>query len=109
MGQPKEPRCKPELSVWTSGVDSDGQAFSQLVTVGDISKSGARLQSVSSVLIVGATMTLQDRGMKAEFTVVRVGSEQGRKQGEVGLQILPSQPDIRGAYTGNLPETREDG
>jgi hypothetical protein len=53
MGQRKEPRFKPELSVWTPGVDSDGQAFSSLVTVSDISKSGARLQSVSSVLLVG--------------------------------------------------------
>jgi len=45
--------------------------------------------------------------MKAEFTVVRVGTGQGRKQGEIGLQILPSQPDIWGAHISKLAATQE--
>ena len=87
--------------------NADGQVFSQLVTVHDVSQSGALLQDMRGVLLAGATVTLRYRGMKAEFTVVRVGTGQGRKQGEIGLQILPSQPDIWSVHISKLLATQE--
>jgi len=39
------------LAVRISGVDADGQVFSQLVTVHDVSQSGALLQGMRGVLL----------------------------------------------------------
>jgi hypothetical protein len=103
MEQRREPRIKPEMAVRASGVDADGQAFSQLVKVCDISSRGARLQGVRPGLLVGGTVILQYQGKKAEFKVIRVEAGKGRRQIEVGLQISPSQPDIWGAYSSRLP------
>jgi hypothetical protein len=109
MGQRKERRVTPDLSVRASGIDAAGQAFSQLARVRDISRSGARLQRVRSPLLVGGSITLQYREMKAEFRVVRVVTDPSDKQGEVGLQILPSQPDLWGVYISDLVATSENG
>jgi hypothetical protein len=105
MERRKESRVKTELAVRVSGFDADGQVFSQLVTVQDVSGGGARLQGVRRALLVGTAVTLQYHGMRAVFTVVRV--EQGSKQGEVGLQMLPSQPDIWSVHISKLRATQE--
>jgi hypothetical protein len=107
MEQRKEPRVKPEMAVRASGIDPDGKIFSQLVKVCDVSKGGARLQGVRHVMLVGGTVTLQYQGKKADFRVVRVGIEQGHRQAEVALQILPSQPDIWDVHTKDLTAALE--
>jgi len=82
-----------------------GKFSVSLVAIHDVSRGGARLQGVRSRLLVGTAVTLQYHGMKAAFKVVR--AEQGSKQGEVGLHMLPSQPDIWSVQISKLRATQE--
>ena len=94
MDRRREQRIKTTLAVRVSGVDANSKAFSKLAGVGDVSKTGARLEGLREHVLVGAVITLQYQGMKADFRAMWVRTEENSKRAEIGLRILESQPNI---------------
>jgi len=103
MERRREPRIKTTLAVRVSGVDANGKAFTKLAGVGDVSKTGARLHGLREQLLVGAVITLHYQGMKADFRVMWVKTEQSSKRAEIGLRIFQSQPNIWRSLLGENP------
>ncbi|HTS70438.1 MAG TPA: PilZ domain-containing protein [Terriglobia bacterium] len=94
MDRRRNPRVTALLPVRVWGVDAHSQPFMQLVRVKNISHGGAVVQGMRRRVRPGEILEVQSGAEKAQFRVVWVGSLGSRREGEIGIQSLPSEPDI---------------
>ena len=80
------------VRVW--GLDAHAFPFIQLARVKNISAGGAVLQGVQQMIRPGEILDVQFGEDKAQFRVVWVGKLGTDRQGEIGLECLPSEPYI---------------
>jgi hypothetical protein len=80
------------VRVW--GVDAFALPFMQLASVRNISGGGAVIQGIRRQLLPGETLEVQLGVSKAQFRVVWVGTPGTRREGEIGVESLPSEPSI---------------
>lgn len=66
---------------------SDGKPFNQKATTLDITHDGARLEGLPQ-LEVGEIVGLQYEQDKARYRVVWVGEVGGKREGQIGLQVV---------------------
>ena len=81
MGNRREPRIPLRMAVTVSGADGDGTRFVQTAYASDVSRSGARLEGVGTLIRIGAKINVKDKGKQAKFCVVWI------------REARPSQPD----------------
>jgi PilZ domain len=79
------------VRVW--GMDSDGRPFFQNANATNISSEGAMLLGISHLLKAGDVIGVQHENKKARFKVVWVVDGGVARKIEVGVQILPGQPN----------------
>ena len=94
MDRRRNPRVTVLLPVRLWGVDAHALPFTQLVTVKNLSASGVVVQGLHRQVNPGEILEVQAGDGKAQFRVVWVGRMGGRREGEAGLQSLPSEPPI---------------
>jgi hypothetical protein len=94
MDRRRHPRVAAELSVRVWGVDSFSQPFAQPARVKNISKSGMVVSGMTCTLCIGSVLEIKHEQEKAQFRVVWVGQTGTRRQGEVGLVKLASEPQL---------------
>lgn len=83
-----EKRLVIALSVRVYGMDHDGKAFNQKASTLDITMDGARLEGLPP-LVIGEIVGVQYGEDKARYKVVWMGELGGKREGQVGLQIIP--------------------
>jgi hypothetical protein len=86
------------VRVW--GVDAHSLPFTQLVTVKNLSASGVVVRGLRRQVNPGEFLEVQAGDGRAQFRVVWVGRLGSRREGEAGLQSLPSEPPIWGLNLG---------
>ena len=94
MDRRRNPRITVLLPVRMWGVDAHSLPFTQLVTVKNLSANGAVVRGLRRQGIPGEILEVQTGDGKAQFRVVWVGRMGSRREGEAGLQSLPSEPQI---------------
>ena len=94
MDRRRSPRVSAGLPVRIWGMDAYALPFTALGTVKDISHSGALVHGIRQQLKPGTILEVQLGGDKAQFRVAWAGKPGTRKQGQVGLESLPSEPYI---------------
>jgi hypothetical protein len=94
MDRRRSPRVAARLPVRIWGMDAHALPFMALVTVKDISQTGARVQGIRRPLKTGTILEVQLGEEKAQFRVAWVGKPGTRKEGQIGLESLPSEPCI---------------
>jgi hypothetical protein len=80
------------VRVW--GVDAYALPFMQLASVHNISGGGAVIQGICRQIRPGDTLEVQLGESKAQFRVVWVGKMGTRREGEIGIETLASEPCI---------------
>lgn len=100
MDRRRNPRVTVLLPVRVWGVDAHSLPFTQLVTVKNISANGAVVQGLCRRVNPGEFLEVQTGEGKAQFRVVWVGRRGGRREGEAGLESLPSEPQILNLHVG---------
>jgi hypothetical protein len=80
------------IRIW--GVDAKSQPFMQMAKVKNISAGGAVVQGLLRQVKPGETVHVQTGGGTAQFRVVWAGKTGLRRDGEIGIEALPSQPSI---------------
>ena len=94
MDRRRKPRVTAFLPVRVWGVDAHSLPFSHLARARNISGGGAVIQGLSRQIKSGEVLEVQTDVGKAQFRVIWVGRLGGRTDGEIGIQALPSEPDI---------------
>lgn len=94
MDRRRFPRVTAFLPVRVWGVDAHSLPFMQLARARNISGAGAVIQGLSRQIKAGEILEVQTDEGKAQFRVVWVGRTGSRSAGEIGIQSLPSEPDI---------------
>lgn len=94
MDRRRKPRVAAALPVRLWGVDAHRLPFIQLVTVKNISGSGAVVQGMGRRVRSGEILEMQYGQEKTQVRVVWVGRTGTPSEGEVGVQQLPSEPCI---------------
>lgn len=80
------------VRVW--GVDKNVLPFTQQARVKNISSNGAVIQGMQRQLLPGEFIHVQIGKDKAQFRVVWVGKNGTAREGEIGIQNLPTEPFI---------------
>lgn len=94
MDRRRNPRVTAFLPVRVWGVDAHSLPFLQQARVKNFSGGGAVIQGLCRQVKPGEILEVQSDEGKAQFRVVWVGKLGGRRDGEIGIQSLPSEPDI---------------
>ncbi|HWF91480.1 MAG TPA: PilZ domain-containing protein [Terriglobales bacterium] len=94
MDRRRNPRVGAFLPVRVWGVDSHWLPFMQLARVRNISAGGAVVQGMQHRVSEGTVLEVQYEDEKAQFRVIWVGNAEMHTKGEIGIQILPSEPMI---------------
>ena len=94
MDRRRNPRVMAHLPVRVWGMDAEGLPFMQLAGVRNISSSGALIQGMRRQVLPGEILEVQLGQEKAQFRVAWVGIRGTRKEGEIGIESLPSEPFI---------------
>jgi hypothetical protein len=94
MDRRRSPRVSARLPVRIWGMDAYALPFIALGTVKDISHTGALVQGIRPMVKAGTIVEVQLGEEKAQFRVAWVGKPGTRKEGEIGLESLPSEPCI---------------
>ncbi len=94
MDRRRSPRVAARLPVRIWGVDAHALPFMALVTVQDISQTGARIKGMRRQLKTGSILELQLGEEKAQFRVAWVGKAGTGREGQIGLESLPAEPCI---------------
>ena len=80
------------VSVW--GVDAKDLPFTQSAKVSNISGGGAIVQGMLRPVKPGIILHVQAGDASAQFRVIWAGKPGSQREGEVGIEALPSQPSI---------------
>ena len=94
MDRRKKRRVEAPLSVRVWGVDAKAQPFSQLANVRNISHKGALIQGILRPVKAGEVIHIQCEDEQAQFRVVWTGRTGSPREGEIGVEALPSEPFI---------------
>ena len=82
-----EKRLVIALPVRVYGMDGDGKPFSRAALTLDITRDGARLDGLPQ-LPIGETVGVQFAGDRARYKVIWVGEVGGKREGQIGLQVV---------------------
>ena len=94
MDRRQNPRVAVQLPVRLWGVDAHSLPFTELVSVKNLSAAGIVVRGLRRQVNPGEILEVQTGDGKAQFRVVWVGRTGSRRDGEAGLQSLPSEPPI---------------
>jgi hypothetical protein len=94
MDRRRNPRVSVLLPVRVWGVDAHSLPFTESATVKNLSAGGAVLRGLHRRVNPGQILEVQTGDSRAQFRVVWVGRIGSRREGELGLQSLPSEPHI---------------
>jgi hypothetical protein len=94
MDRRRNPRVTALLPVRIWGVDANSLPFAELARVKNISDGGAVIMGLRRRVRPGEILEVQSDEGKAQFRVIWVGRAGSRTEGEIGLQSLPSEPNI---------------
>ncbi len=94
MKQRRESRIAKALRVKARGVDRNGNSFTQKIHTIDISRSGARLDSMGSLSAPGGTIEVKRGWRKARFRVVWVGEIGTPQYNQIGISSLEPGKDL---------------
>ncbi len=94
MQQRREQRSAKALRVKTRGVDRNGNPFTQKIHTIDISRSGARLDSMGFLRATGETIEAKRGWRKARFRVVWVGEIGTPHDNQIGISSLEPGKDL---------------
>jgi hypothetical protein len=94
MDRRKKRRVTAHLSVRVWGVDAKAQPFSQLANVKNISRKGALIQGILRPVKPGEIIHVQCEDEQAQYRVVWTGKANSPRDGEIGVEVLPSEPFI---------------
>ena len=91
MDRRRNPRVAAFLPVRVWGVDMHWQPFMNMATARNISACGAVIQGIQRRVRAGEIVEVQYGEERAHFRIVWVGSAEWHTEGEIGVQMLPSQ------------------
>src|SRR5271170_6887434 len=94
MDRRRSRRVDALLTVRIWGVDAKSLPFTQHAQVRNISDRGAVLQGMIRPVKAGEILHVQHDEDQAQFRVVWVGKPSTPRQGEIGIESLPSEPSI---------------
>jgi hypothetical protein len=94
MDRRRNQRVAALLTVRIWGMDAKSLPFTQHAQVKNISDRGAVLHGIVRPVRAGAILNVQHEGDQAQFRVVWVGRHGGRRQGQIGIEALSSEPAI---------------
>ncbi len=94
MKQRRESRIAKALRVKARGVDRNGNSFAQKIHTIDISRSGARLDSMGFLSAPGGTIEVKRGWRKARFRVVWVGEIGTPQYNQIGISSLEPGKDL---------------
>ena len=98
-----EKRLVISLSIKVYGMDSEGMTFNQPAHTLDITHDGARIEGLPSV-VLDSIVGVQYGGEKSRFRVVWIAEMGGRKEGQIGLQLISGS---KGLWSNILDATPE--
>jgi hypothetical protein len=82
-----ERRLVIALPVRVYGMDGEGKPFSRAALTLDITRDGARLDGLPQ-LPIGEVVGVQFGGDRARYKVIWVGEVGGKREGQIGLQVV---------------------
>jgi hypothetical protein len=94
MDRRRNRRVAVFLTVLIWGVDAKSVAFVQHAQVRNISDHGAVLQGIMRPVKAGSILHVQHSKDQAQFRIVWVGRAGSPRQGEIGIESLPSEPSL---------------
>jgi len=94
MDRRRNRRVAAFLTVRVWGVDAKSMPFTQHAQVRNISDRGAVLQGMIRPVRAGEILHVQHDEEQAQFRVVWTGKPGTRRQGEIGIESLSSEPFI---------------
>src|SRR4029077_10617276 len=94
MDRRRNRRVEALLTVRIWGMDAKSKPFTQHAQVKNISDGGAGLQGMTRPMRAGGVLHNQHEEGQAQFRVVWVGRHGTRRQGEIGVEALASEPAI---------------
>ena len=94
MDRRRNRRVEALLTVRIWGMDAKSKPFTQHAQVKNISDGGAVLQGMTRSMRAGGVLHIQHEDGQAQFRVVWVGRHGTRRQGEIGVEALASEPAI---------------
>src|SRR4029077_12187642 len=94
MDRRRNPRVTALLPVCVWGMDAHALPFMQAATVRNISSSGAVIQGLCRQVRLGEILEVQFGPDKAQFRVVWAGKPGSRREGEIGVESLASEPSL---------------
>lgn len=93
MGKRRENRASVSLPVVVTGLDQNGNSFSQTAQTIDVSRTGARLSGIRCLRGPGEMITIEYGSRFARFRVVWIGIPGSSEDGHFGVKTL--QPEKR--------------
>ena len=102
MGRRQYKRLRMALPVTISGLDSNGNHYTQSATTGDIGANGMRLEGVRCLRAPGDAVQVEYRGRRARYRVAWIGAKGTCWEGVAGLQGLEG---ARFLFSDHLPPT----
>ncbi|HEU5404021.1 MAG TPA: PilZ domain-containing protein [Terriglobales bacterium] len=105
MGRRREPRVVVSIPVRVSGIDYDGNLFTQTAQTVDVSRTGARLSGVRCLRAPGEMVTIECGPNSGRFVVVWIGLPGSDEDGAFGVKAL--QPEKR-IFHVDMGEPRAD-
>ena len=100
MGRRHYKRLHIALRVTISGLDSNGNRYSQSATTAEIGVNGMRLRGVRCLRAPGEAVQVEYQGRHARYRVAWIGAQGTSGEGLVGLQGLES---ARFLFSDHLP------
>lgn len=94
MDRRQKRRVAAHFSVRVWGVDAKARPFMQLANVKNISRRGALIQGVLRPVKPGEIIHVQCDDEQAQYRVVWAGKTGSPREGELGVEALPSEPMI---------------
>ncbi len=102
MGRRQYKRLHIALPVTISGVDSNGNRYTQSATTAEIGVNGMRLRGVLCLRAPGELVQVEYQGRRARYRVAWIGAKGACWEGLVGLQGLEG---ARFLFSDHLPPT----
>lgn len=96
MDRRHQPRVQAAMPVRVWGVDAHDQPFLQLARASRISEDGALLAGLRCQVRPGDIVDVQYGSRRARCLVVWAGKIGSRQAGEIGVQKLPTEPQLWG-------------
>jgi len=109
MDRRRSPRVSAHLPVRIWGVDAHDLPFMQLVSVKNLSSTGAVIHGMRRQIKPGEILEVQFDDEKAQFRVIWTGLHGTHSAGELGLQRLASEPCLWGVALGCYSELVAEG